>query len=57
MMVDQVIDPMIAFERRHPAFRYSQASVENSGALAESAKRMDQEILDRSQNLLQRVYL
>jgi AcrR family transcriptional regulator len=56
MMVDRVIDPMIAFERRHPAFRYLQASMENSGALAEGAQRMDQEILATIQDLLQRVY-
>jgi AcrR family transcriptional regulator len=56
MMVDRVIDPMIAFERRHPAFRYLQASVENSGALADAAKRMDQEILATIQDLLRRVY-
>jgi AcrR family transcriptional regulator len=56
MMVDRVIDPMIAFERRYPAFRYLQASVENSGALAEGAQRMDQEILATIQDLLQRVY-
>jgi Tetracyclin repressor-like, C-terminal domain len=56
MMVDRVIDPMIAFERRHPAFRYLQASVENSGALAEGAQRMDREILATIQDLLQRVY-
>jgi AcrR family transcriptional regulator len=40
MMVDRVIDPMIAFERRHPAFRYLQASVEGSGAVAVGAQRM-----------------
>ncbi len=56
MIVDRVIDPMIAFERRHPAFRYLQASVENSGVLADAAKRMDQEILATIQDLLQRVY-
>jgi AcrR family transcriptional regulator len=56
MMVDRVIDPMIAFERRHPAFRYLQASGENSGALADAAKRMDQEILVTIQDLLRRVY-
>jgi AcrR family transcriptional regulator len=56
MMVDRVIDPMIAFERYHPAFRYLQASVENSGALADAAKLMDREILATIQNLLQRVY-
>ncbi len=56
MMVDRVIDPMIAFERCHPAFRYLQASVENSGALAEGAQRMNQEILATIQNLLRRVY-
>lgn len=56
MMVDRIIDPMIAFERLHPAFRYLQASVENSGALAEGAQRMDQEILATIQDLLRRVY-
>jgi AcrR family transcriptional regulator len=56
MIIDRVIDPMIAFERRHPAFRYLQASMENSGALADGAKRMDQEILATIQDLLQRVY-
>jgi AcrR family transcriptional regulator len=56
LMVDRVIDPMIAFERCHPAFRYLQASVENSGALAEAAQRMDQEILATIQDLLRRVY-
>jgi AcrR family transcriptional regulator len=55
-MVDRVIDPMIAFERRHPAFRYLQASVENSGALAEGAQRMDREILATIQDLLRRAY-
>jgi AcrR family transcriptional regulator len=55
MMVDRVIDPMIAFERRYPAFRYLQASVEGSGAVAEGAQRMDQEILATIQDLLQRV--
>jgi AcrR family transcriptional regulator len=55
MMVDRVIDPMIAFERRHPAFRYLQASVEGSGAVAAGAQRMDQEILATIQDLLQRV--
>jgi AcrR family transcriptional regulator len=56
MIIDRVIDPMIAFERLHPAFRYLQASVENSGALAEGAQRMDQEILATIQDLLRRVY-
>jgi AcrR family transcriptional regulator len=56
MMVDRVIDPMIAFERRHPAFRYLQASVENSGAMADAAKQMDREILATIQDLLQRTY-
>jgi AcrR family transcriptional regulator len=55
MMVDRVIDPMIAFERRHPAFRYLQASVEGSGAVAAGAQRMDQEILATIQDLLGRV--
>lgn len=56
MMVDRVIDPMIAFERSHPAFRYLQASVEGNGAVAAGAQRMDQEILATIQDLLQRVY-
>jgi AcrR family transcriptional regulator len=52
-MVDRVIDPMIAFERCHPAFRYLQASVEGRGAVG--AQRMDQEILATIQDLLRRV--
>jgi AcrR family transcriptional regulator len=54
-MVDLVIDPMIAFERHYPAFRYLQASVEGRGAVAEGAQRMDQEILATIQDLLRRV--
>jgi AcrR family transcriptional regulator len=54
-MVDRVIDPMIAFERCHPAFRYLQASVEGRGAVAEGEQRMDQEILATIQDLLRRV--
>jgi AcrR family transcriptional regulator len=55
-MVDQIIDPMIAFERRHPAFRYLQASAEGSGAMADRAKQMDREILATIQDLLRRTY-
>jgi len=54
-MVDRVIDPMIAFERQHPAFRHLNAGQEGEGILAEGAKRVDQEILATIYDLLLRV--
>ncbi|MDX2096624.1 MAG: TetR/AcrR family transcriptional regulator [Leptolyngbyaceae cyanobacterium bins.59] len=55
-MVDRVIDPMIAFERQHPAFRQLSAGQEGEGSLAEGANRVDQEILATIYELLLRVH-
>jgi AcrR family transcriptional regulator len=54
-MIDRVIDPMISFERKHPAFRQLNAGQEGEGTLAEEAKRIDQEILATIYDLLLRV--
>jgi AcrR family transcriptional regulator len=54
-MVDRVIDPMIAFERKHPAFRHLNAGQEGEGTLAEAVQRIDQEILATIYDLLLRV--
>ncbi|WP_392532219.1 TetR/AcrR family transcriptional regulator [Nostoc sp. C117] len=54
-MVDRVIDPMIAFERKHPAFRHLNAGQEGEGTLAQAAQRMDREILATIYDLLRRV--
>ena len=54
-LVDRVIDPMIAFERQHPAFRHLNAGQEEGGTLAEGAKRVDREILATIHDLLLRV--
>lgn len=53
--VERVIDPMIAFERQHPAFRQLSAGREGEGILAEGAKRVEQEILVTIHDLLLRV--
>lgn len=55
-MVDRVIDPMIAFERKHPAFRHLNARQEGEGTLAATAQRVDQEILATIYELLLRVH-
>ena len=54
-MVDRVIDPMIAFERSHPAFALLNSGPEGGATLAESARRVDQEVLATIHNLLLRV--
>lgn len=54
-MVDRVIDPMVAFERRHPAFRHLSAGQEGEGTLAIAAKQVDQEILMTIYDLLLRI--
>jgi AcrR family transcriptional regulator len=54
-MVDRVIDPMIAFERQHPAFRHLNAGQEGDGTLAEGANRVDREILATIYDLLLRL--
>jgi len=53
-MVDRVIDPMIAFERQHPAFRHLDAGQEE-GTLAIAAQRVEREILTTIYNLLLRI--
>lgn len=54
-IVDRVIDPMIAFERKHPAFRHINAGQEGEGSLADAAQRVDQEILATIYGLLLRI--
>ncbi|MEA5565791.1 TetR/AcrR family transcriptional regulator [Anabaena sp. UHCC 0399] len=54
-IVDRVIDPMIAFERKHPAFRHLNAGQEGGGTMAEAAQQVDQEILATIYDLLLRV--
>lgn len=54
-MVDRVIDPMIAFERQHPAFRHLDAGQDGQGTLAIAAQRVDQEILTTIYHLLLRI--
>lgn len=54
-MVDRVIDPMIAFERKHPAFRHLNAGQEGQTTLAQAAQQVEQEILTTIYDLLLRV--
>jgi len=54
-MVDRVVNPMIAFERQHPAFRHLDAGQEKQGTLAISAQKVDQEILATIYSLLLRI--
>lgn len=54
-MVDKVINPMIAFERKYPAFRHLNAGQEGEGSLAIAAQRVDQEVLATIYELLLRV--
>ncbi|MBD2441050.1 TetR/AcrR family transcriptional regulator [Nostoc sp. FACHB-110] len=54
-IVDRVIDPMIAFERKHPAFRHLNAGQEGQTTLTQAAQRVDQEILTTIYDLLLRV--
>ncbi|MDZ8238184.1 MAG: TetR/AcrR family transcriptional regulator [Nostoc sp. ChiQUE01a] len=54
-MVDRVIDPMIAFERKHPGFRHLNAGQEGEGTLVQAAQRVDREILATIYDLLLRV--
>lgn len=54
-MVDRVVDPMIAFERQHPAFGHLHAGHEGEGSLAEGAKQVDQQILRTIYELLLRI--
>ncbi|MFN6468897.1 MAG: TetR/AcrR family transcriptional regulator [Nostoc sp. SerVER01] len=54
-MVDRVIDPMIAFERKHPGFRHLNAGQEGEGTLVQAAQQVDREILATIYDLLLRV--
>jgi AcrR family transcriptional regulator len=54
-MVDRVIDPMIAFERKHPAFGYL-AGLSVEGAYPDGSKLVDREILATIYDLILRVY-
>ncbi len=51
-IVDRVIDPMVAFERRHPAFGQLIAGSDRGGTLAGGASRIDREILSTIHALL-----
>ena len=44
-VVDEVIDPMVAFERRHPAFGQLLAGSELSGMITEGVLAIDREVL------------
>lgn len=55
MMVDKVVNPMIDFERKHPAFRYLNAGQEGEGSLAVAAQQVDREILVTIYELLLRI--
>jgi AcrR family transcriptional regulator len=54
-MVDRVINPMIAFERKHPAFRHLNAGQEGQTTLAQAAQQVEQEILTTIYDLLLRI--
>ncbi|MBW4509170.1 MAG: TetR/AcrR family transcriptional regulator [Scytonematopsis contorta HA4267-MV1] len=53
-IVNKVIDPMIAFERKHPAFGHLNAKSQEM-SLAEGSKRVDSEILATIHDLLLRI--
>jgi Tetracyclin repressor-like, C-terminal domain len=53
-IVNKVIDPMIAFEREHPAFGHLNAKSQEV-SLAEGSKRVDNEILVTIYDLLLRI--
>lgn len=53
--IDRVIDPMIAFERKHPAFRHLNAGQSEEGTLAQATQRIDREILTTIYDLLLRI--
>jgi AcrR family transcriptional regulator len=54
-IVDRTIDPMIAFERRHPAFSYLSSGQDGEGILAIGVKQIDREILATIHDLLLRI--
>ena len=51
-MVDRVIDPMVRFERDHPAFGALLSGLENGGTLTTSTKQVDESILSTIEGLL-----
>lgn len=54
-MVDRVVDPMIRFEKEHPAFGALLAGLENGGSLTTSTRQVDGSILDTIKELLGRI--
>jgi AcrR family transcriptional regulator len=54
-IVDRTIDPMIAFERRHPAFSHLSSAHDGEGILAIGVKQIDREILVTIHDLLLRI--
>ena len=51
-IVDQVVDPMVAFERKHPVFGQLLAGSELSGMLTEGVLSVDREVLEALRNAL-----
>ncbi|PHJ56559.1 TetR family transcriptional regulator [Nostoc linckia z18] len=54
-IIDRVIDPMIAFERKYPAFRHLNAGQSEEGTLAQATQKIDREILATIYDLLIRI--
>jgi AcrR family transcriptional regulator len=54
-IVDRTIDPMIAFERRYPAFSHLSSGQDGEGILAIGVKQIDRDILATIHNLLLRI--
>lgn len=54
-MVNRIVEPMIAFERRYPAFRHLNAGQEGAGVLAKAGKGVEQEVLATIFDLLHRI--
>jgi len=54
-IIDRVIDPMIAFERKYPAFRHLNAGQSEEGTLAQATQKVDREILATIYDLLIRI--
>lgn len=54
-IVDRTIDPMITFERRHPAFSHLSSGQDGEGILAIGVKQIDREILATIHDLLLRI--
>ncbi len=54
-IIDRVIDPMIAFERKYPAFRHLNAGQSEEGTLAQATQKVDREILATIYDLVIRI--